>query len=413
MEKKTSYAEFSSQLNDKNRVILEFGRHYTRCGFAGEFAPRAIIKSSVTDTSGKQVYLHDISDPIDLETKLGDFIEKIYFNYLAVSPKEKKVVIVESVFCKSLFRNTLTRVFFDQFTVPAILFVPDHLMALATLGNPTGLVLDIGSQEAIAIAVVNGVTLLDGAQFASLGARTIDSLISTELAKSNPNFSGRIEPETIEDIRIKACFVAPFERGTKMTIDKLKKSRDIQLEAIRLAKQQGKEISIGTMEDCYFLSDQDEFSPATLEYSLMGQRSLCIPGSLREGACEIFFEIFGHEHSLTTMIVETVLLAPIDCRRSLAENILIIGGLATLPGLTHRLSEELINVDKYDRFKGKIPEKFKFHQPICPTNYVAWLGASMFCTTSSMELRSTTRDQWLREGKKNFRDWSLFFNNEF
>lgn len=406
MEKKTSYADFSSQLNDKNIVVLEFGRNYTRCGFAGEQAPRAIIKTILTNSRGEKVHLQKIRDHIELKASLGDFIEKIYFNYLAVSPEEKKVVVVESVFCKSIFRNTLTRVFFERFNVPSILFVPDHLMALATLGRSTGLVVDIGAEEALSIAVVDGVTLLDGAQLATLGAKALDSLIYYELTKIDSRLKEALKPESIEDIRTKACFVAPFERGVKITNDKLKKSKEVQSEAIRRAEEKNQEISIGTMEDCYFLGEQDEDCPATVEWSLDGQRTISIPGNLREGVCEIFFEIFGHEQSLTTMVVETILMAPIDCRRSLSENILVIGGLANLPGFEHRLSEELRNIDKYERFKRKIPDVFKFHKPICPRNYIAWLGASMFCTPSSIELRSTSRDQWLREGKRNLRDWS-------
>lgn len=407
MDKKTSYAEFSSPLNDKNIVVLEFGCEYTKCGFAGEPAPRAIIKTSVIDTKGNQVYLQKIRDQIELKTSLGNFIERIYFNYLAVSPEEKKVVVVESVLCVGYtFRNTLTRVFFERFNVPSLLFVPDHLMALATLGRFTGLVVDIGAEEARTVAVVDGLTLLDGAQFASLGAKALDNLICDELIRMNPTSRESLRPESVEDIRTKACFVAPFERGLKMTNEKLKKSKEMQSEAKRIAEEQNQEISIGTMKSCYFLSDKDYDSPSTVEWSWNGQRALSIPGNIREGACEIFFEIFGCEQSLTTMVIETILMAPIDCRRPLSENILVIGGLANLPGFEHRLSEELHNINRYGRFKRKIPDSFKFHKTICPKNYVAWLGASMFCTPSSLELRSTTREQWLESGKRNLHDWS-------
>lgn len=400
MDKRTSYAEFSSQLNEKNIVVIEFGRHYTRCGFAGEPAPRAIIKTCLPDPiSRENIFMHDITDPKELTARLGAFVERLYFNYLAVSPEEKKVIVVESVFCKSIFRNTLTKIFFDRFNVPSLLFVPDHLMALATLGRSTGLVVDIGAVEAISIATVDGVTLLDGAQFASLGARTLDRVINDELIR-HPTPPDIITPEMVEDIRVRACFVAPFERGLKMTKDKA----EIQTRAIRSARERNEIIPIE--EESFFLAEPDQHSPISVSYPHGGQNIIEVPGNLREGVCEIFFEIFGHEHSLTTMIVETILMAPIDCRRSLAENVLVIGGMANLPGLEHRLSEELKHIDKYQRFKRKIPDNFLFHKPLCPRNYVSWLGASMFCTPSSMELRATSRDQYVRNGKKNPRDWS-------
>lgn len=392
-----SESTFSSQLKDNNIIVIEFGRQYTKCGFASEMVPRAIIETG---------NIHKISSADELESRLGDFIDEIYFKHLAVSPKEKKVVIVESVFSKSLFRNTLTRVFFDRFNVPSLLFVPDHLMALATLGRSTGIVVDLGAEEAISIAVVDGVTLLDGTQFATLGAGALDSLIKDELVKLDSRAKPLLTSKVVEDIRVKSCFVAPFERGVKISQDKFKKSRETQLKALSSLGEQNKEKSILTMEECYFLADADDATPASVEYFLNGERTLKVPGNLREGACEIFFEIFGHEQSLTTMLIETILMAPLDCRRSLAENILVIGGLANLPGLEHRLARELKNIDKQERFKRKIPDVFKFHRPICPRNYVSWLGASMFCTPSSIEMRSTSLDQWLKDGKKNLRDWS-------
>lgn len=406
MDLKISHHDSSAKLKERNIIVLEFGRQYTRCGFAGEPSPRAIIRTVANDIRGNSTYLHDIVHIETLEECLGQFLEKIYFSHLAVSPKEKMVVVIESVFCKSVFRKTLTKVLFDQFNVPSLIFVPDHLMALASLGLSTGLVLDLGSEEAISIAVVGGVTLLDGAQFASLGSKALDSFIAKELVKNDSSLKGLLDPATVEDIRIKSCFVAPFERGLRMMKNKLEKSRDAQKKALRAAKEENLEISIGTMNNCYFLSDSDDGSPTDTEYSLGGCRTILIPANLREGSCEIFFDIFAYEHSLTTMIIETILMAPIDCRRALSENILVIGGLSNIPGLEHRLSKELQHVDQYVKYHRKIPDNFKFHKPICPRNYVSWLGGSMFCTNSFVELRSTTKDQWLKDEMKSLRDWS-------
>lgn len=402
MEKKTSYAEFSSQLNDKNIIVIELGRQFTRCGFAGEPAPRAIIKSAVINSRGEELFLHDISDRDQLRSCLGRHIEKIYFSQLAVSPKEKKIVIVESVFCKSLFRQVLTNVLFEQFNVPSLLFVPDHLMALATLGRTSGLIVDIGSEEAISIAVVDGVTLLDGTQFASLGAKTLDKFIQCQLALGNPSLIEDLKPSVIEDIRVKTCFVATYERGVRLTEQKMKQTVERRVKSSSL-------LDITTpieMDEQYMLATEDGNSPSAVSYPILGHKKITVPGGLREGASEIFFELFGHEHSLTSMIIETVLMAPLDCRRTLAENVLLVGGLSNMPGLEHRLSEELRHFQGVNRFKRNIPKSFKFHKTICPKNYVCWLGASIFCTPTAVELRSTTRDQWIKDGCRNFREWS-------
>lgn len=66
---------------------------------------------------------------------------------------------------------------------------------------------------------------------------------------------------------------------------------------------------------------------------------------------------------------------PIDTRRSLAENILLTGGTAMLPGFKHRLMSELHELRKLPKYKDKLAiETFKFHSPPAKENYVAWLG---------------------------------------
>lgn len=397
MERKTlSYYQFSSQLSDKNIVIIEFGRAYTRCGFANEPTPRAIIKSIVhLKEQGKDVYLHEITNEKQLKRSLRDFVESIYFTHLAVSPKDRKVVIVESVFNQSFFRNTLTNVFFDLFDVPSLLYVPDHLMALASIGSSTGLILDLGSREAVSIAVVEGVTLLDTAQFASLGAEALDNVILKHLEAHNSNdidFTSSV----VENIRVRTCFVAPYERGQAIALIKAKRDA-----------QDTENLKINPI-DRHLLVDRDDSCPKDLIYPIGDQKLVNVPGTLREGVCELLFEIYGHEHSIATLIIETILASPIDCRKALSENILIVGGLASIPGLKHRLMMELKNIHKYQRYTMKLPDVFKFHNNLCPNNYVCWLGASMFCSTDAVIPRSTTREQWLKDGKKSIKDWSDF-----
>lgn len=61
--------------------------------------------------------LMEISDENDLYEALKSFIEMMYFRYLAINPKDRKVIICESPFCSTLFRNTLIKVFFNHFDV--------------------------------------------------------------------------------------------------------------------------------------------------------------------------------------------------------------------------------------------------------------------------------------------------------
>lgn len=61
--------------------------------------------------------LMEITNENDLYEALKSFVEMIYFRYLAINPKDRKVIICESLFYSTMFRSTLIRVFFGHFDV--------------------------------------------------------------------------------------------------------------------------------------------------------------------------------------------------------------------------------------------------------------------------------------------------------
>ncbi len=64
-----------------------------------------------------------------------------------------------------------------------------------------------------------------------------------------------------------------------------------------------------------------------------------------------------------------------DLRRQLADNILIIGGTAMMPGFLHRFNEELIHFANVSTYVNRLAiKKFHFHSPPGQLNYTAWLG---------------------------------------
>ncbi|RXN34903.1 actin-related 10 [Labeo rohita] len=73
------------------------------------------------------------------------------FRHLLVNPRDRRVVIIESILCPSHFRETLSRVFFKHFEVPSVLFAPSHLMSVMTLGIQSALVMDCGYTETLVL----------------------------------------------------------------------------------------------------------------------------------------------------------------------------------------------------------------------------------------------------------------------
>lgn len=74
---------------EKNAIVIDLGAAFCKIGYAGEASPRAIIRSP--DLSNTK---HDMDEVHDV---FAEFVHKIYFEYLMVNPKDRRVVIVEAL----------------------------------------------------------------------------------------------------------------------------------------------------------------------------------------------------------------------------------------------------------------------------------------------------------------------------
>nr|XP_027203016.1 actin-related protein 10-like [Dermatophagoides pteronyssinus] len=389
--------------SEKNPVIFEFGTAYTKCGFTSEPSPRAIIPSEIhLNSIDKTLRIFQIKDVDLLIQALEKFIQMIYFKYLAANPKDRRVVIVESIFSEKIFRQQVAEVFFKRFNVPSLLFVPNHVVVMATLGINTALVFDIGYAEAIAIPIYEGITILDSVQFAPLGGKSLHLRIMDELIRRKPTFhqdgenveinETTIDESNLEDIIFRTCFVTTFERGSQLAQQKLTNKDEEE-----------------STDDDDRIQCSIKRPPPSVRYPFGGNKFLQIPGSLRESVCEVLFEMYGEEHTLATLIIDSILKCPLDCRRRLAQNIVLIGGTSMISGLKHRLYKEIEYLTtKSERYKPiNFSNDFQFHQLPCKENYASWLGASIWATTDLLSMRSITAEQFVKNNDT-ISDWSNF-----
>lgn len=74
---------------------------------------------------------------------------------------------------------------------------------------------------------------------------------------------------------------------------------------------------------------------------------------------------------------------PIDTRKVLSENLVIIGGTAMLPGFLHRLLAEIRSLVEKPKYRDALATKsFRIHSPPAKPNCTAWLGGEHGFTTS-------------------------------
>lgn len=353
-------------LTEKQAVVIDIGAAYTKFGFAGESGPRCIVRTEVKCPETKQVKkVLNYSSKGELYDLLVEFIHILYFRHLLVSPKDRRVVIVESLLCPTAFRETLARALFRHFEVSSILFVPSHLVSLCTLGVNTALVLDVGYVEAILIPVFEGVPVLHAWQAQPRAAEAVQSSLKASLL--NINSEKEDFPEsTIEDIKVRTCFVTSLTRST-------------QLEAVD--------------------------PPPDVVYQEGGSEVVHIPGKVRETVYEVLFEQDNDQMSVSTMILDAIIKCPIDMRKPLAENILVIGGTAMAPGFKARLLDELKHLLQQPKYASRLALKtFKFHKPPAKENYVAWLGGAIFGGTDMISTRSLTKEAYVKHSS--LPDWA-------
>lgn len=268
-------------------------------------------------------------------------------------------------------------------------------MSLLTLMLQSALIVDVGYTETVVVPVIEGVTLVDSIQFGPLGSKAIHERIHSDLIKfqatiketddSQRTFSeqDKLDETVIEDVKVRTCFVAPFERSHKLR----------QLKAKEGATDVG---------GC----------PQPVQYPIDGSRVLTIPGIVRENACEVLFEVYGYESSVATLILDALRQCPRDSRKLLADNIVLIGGTTQLPGFRHRLHEELKTFIKSDNLYSNSLhfESFKFHRTPCKENYAAWLGAAILGSTDAITMRAVTREQFSKSSVLS--DWSEWWPPE-
>ncbi|EJW72285.1 hypothetical protein WUBG_16807, partial [Wuchereria bancrofti] len=129
---------------------------YFRVGYAGEFVPRAIIRTELLDDcAGEAVkVLDDTISEEELYRRLVKFFRELFFKYLLTVAKDRRIVIVESILVPTSHRNAVARVLFDVFDAPSVLFAPSHLLATFPFGVSNALVIDVGYSEATVVPVI-------------------------------------------------------------------------------------------------------------------------------------------------------------------------------------------------------------------------------------------------------------------
>ncbi|NP_001177675.1 actin related protein 11 [Nasonia vitripennis] len=358
-------------ISDKQVIIFDIGSAYTKYGYAGEAAPRGIIRTEVKCPESKEFRkIFSYKDEDDLYQLLVEFLHYIFFKRTVISPKDIRIVILESPLIPSKFRNTLVKVMFRHFEVGSLMVLPAHLVTISTLGMDTAMVLDVGYEEATLIPVFEGVPILKAWQALPLASKAVHKCISKGL--QDVLSEKELNEKLIEDIKVQTCFVTTMERSAKLE------------------------------------TDNPPTPPPSVKYYTT--RTFEIPGIIREKAYEVLWERDNDNLSLPTMILDALIKCPVDTRRQLAENILLIGGTTMAKGFASRLKSELLHLVNSELYAEKLKVRtFKFHSAPSKPNYTAWLGGAIF-GIADLPSRCISKENYLEYNR--VPDWVNLIDNK-
>ncbi|GAA52213.1 actin-related protein 10, partial [Clonorchis sinensis] len=272
--------------------------------------------------------------------------------------------------------------------IPSALFAPAHLVTLFTLGLSSGLVLDCGYKEAVVVPVSEGYTLLNAWQAAQLGSETVYANYAYQGGSGRFSwyaFQSFVQLEIPSTAR--TCFVSPSQRAEEWD-----KWSSAQMNTTGVDKVA--EPKVAEEHFVYPLNN------------LQVNKRLQVPSRLRELSVECLFRGDNDQITLASLLLKSLVTCPLDIRRTLATNIILIGGTVNIPGFAARLLEELDSFLELDEFSNlrALKGTFRIHQPPAEPNYVAWLGGAIFGALECLPGRSLERSAYLE--KKTLPDWT-------
>jgi actin len=373
--------------------VVDNGSGMCKAGFAGENGPRAVFPSIVGRPRHKGVmvgmgqkdsYVGDeaqskrgilnLKHPIEhgIVTNWDD-MEKIwhhtFFSELRVFPENQAVLMTEAPLNPKANRQTLTRIMFETFNVPAFFLANSAVLSLYASGRTTGIVLDTGDGVTHTVPVVEGHALPYATLALDLGGRDLtDQLAALLQNRSGADELGRqfsaaaVLPEVVQNIKTKLCYIAQ-DYGAEM--QKYADSSELE-KAYELPD--GQVITIGNER---FRCPEALFQPSLVSY---------------ETGRSDFNGCVGIHQQINNSIVQ----CDVDIHKDLYGNIVMSGGTTMFPGIADRVQKEV---------QALAPPTMKI-KVIAPPwrNYFVWIGGSIFASLSTFQQMWITKEEYDEAG---------------
>lgn len=305
----------------EEKVVLEVNDRMVRAGFSGEAAP---------------LYCGEAED--DLPRQL----QRLYSRELVVDRKSKRVAVVEGPMMSLESKQLLVQVLLQDMRCPQITLYPSEVTALISTGRRTGLVVATGCWTTVVVPVYES-----------------RSLAASSMVVS-PMGSQRLQKQLRKRLREHARLEL-FD-GTQTHVEE-----DVLTDGL-VERIIGRLVVAGGEGQGVFRITVDQGRARLVVPRFVTEQ---ISGELLEG------DKAGDLLGIAEAVVRSIEKSPLDTRRQLVGSILVVGGLADIPGFSHQLMAEVKHRLNLGKWKALAKDANLLETGGCRASERSWVGASL------------------------------------
>ena len=326
-------------------VVLDLGAAYTRVGFAGEEQPRHAIPTP-------EQLDHSAAPPTTAarwRTLLSPFLRHLYFHLLLLSPRDRRLCVVEPVYLPTHYKRALLAVAL-QLDVPAVLFFPALSLPLLLSPSPlnAGLVVDIGRRESRVVASWLGALLMETGRTVPGGMVAVGQELLRLVAADERNAAVRRRLETevderqLEEMVARVVYAAAADKGDAGA-DVMYDIKPVPSSYLHFSSSSFVPVQTSlSLPPLLPTASLTAFTSPGSSFPSLPLLSVAIPASARAAAASVLFGSGVDDVSLSSAILSHLRTLPLDARHAVLANIVVAGGGSELPGVHAAIQQHLV-----------------------------------------------------------------------